>query len=392
MEMTTEKQNIHLQNKKPPLKPLPTTKTTESNSANNTPNNAQLLAGKLALKQIVKALFSIGMNTDSIYSTLLQYNYIYKQVLTGMTKEDVFYTITSLLSEKKENNLSLTDEIHDYIQGTEGVFTLRDVCEMTNVGNDRTGKNKASVILGRFVQDGTIKREGKKNGVFRKVDASVVEMDFLNANEKVEDIWLPFGMEKLVTVHPGNILLFAGEPNAGKTAMLLNIVKYNQEKYKVHYFNSEMGGSELRKRLKNFDNTFIGDWKFRAIERSHDFEDAIVPGEGNLNIIDFLELYDSFYEISGKLAKIHDALDGAVCVVTLQKNTGSDWGLGGQRGMEKPRLYCSLSPGVLKIIKGKNWATDRNPNGLQIKYRLQGGCNLNTNGDWHECSPKPKGK
>ena len=392
MEMTREKTN----GGKKPLKVLtkqpdnynPTTNTTTANIA----NNKELIAGKLALKQIVNALLNGGMNKDSIYRTLLHYNYIYKQVLTGMTKEDVFFTIASLLSEKKENNLSLTDEIYDYIQGTKGIFTLKDVCEMTQVGNDRVAKNKASVILGRLVKDGTIKREGKKNGVFRKIDTDIIEMDFINAEDTIEPVYLPFGLHKKVEIHPGNIIVCAGEPNSGKTALMLNIVSMNMDQYKVHYFNSEMGGSELKKRLQKHDDHVLSDWKFRAVERAGDFEDVIVPGKGNLNIIDFLEIYDNFYEVSAKLAAIHNKLDGALCVVCIQKNTGTDFGLGGERGLEKPRLYLSLSPNKAKITKAKNFIDgEENPNGQEIKYKLVNGINLRANGDWYRAAPKPKG-
>ena len=55
---------------------------------------------------------------------------------------------------------------------------------------------------------------------------------------------------------------------------------------------------------------------------------------GNINIIDFLEISENFYEIGGRLREIHDKLKGAVAVVALQKNAGTQTGLGGYRGME----------------------------------------------------------
>jgi len=56
----------------------------------------------------------------------------------------------------------------------------------------------------------------------------------------------------------------------------------------------------------------LRDWKFKAYERGGQFQDVIKSGEGNINIIDFLEIYENFYEISKPLAEIHKKLKGAV--------------------------------------------------------------------------------
>jgi hypothetical protein len=153
-------------------------------------------------------------------------------------------------------------------------------------------------------------------------------------------------------------------------------------KFKVHYFNSEMGSGELNKRLSKFDNIDLQDWKFKAYERAGQFQDVIKSGEGNINVIDFLEIYEDFYAISKPLAEIHKKLMGAVAIVALQKNPGCDTGLGGYRTLEKPRLALSVDSGVLKIVKAKNWRTGENPNGKQIGFKLVKGCNLLQQGDW----------
>jgi len=194
----------------------------------------------------------------------------------------------------------------------------------------------------------------------------------------------PFGLEKMVELMPGNIAVIAGDPNAGKTAFLLNVVQRNMASFKVYYFSSEMGASEMKKRLQLFTypETLKG-WRFTARERSSDFEDVIVPGEGNINIIDYLEIHDNFYEVGGKLFNIHRKLNGALAFVALQKNSGARLGLGGGRGLEKPRLYLAMEPGVLKIVKAKNWKTSENPNGKQIRWKLTEGCWFHKMGDWY---------
>jgi hypothetical protein len=144
-----------------------------------------------------------------------------------------------------------------------------------------------------------------------------------------------------------------------------------------------MGSSELKKRLDLFDDIALSDWNFKAWERSDNFADVIKPGKGKINIIDFLEIYENFYEISGRIAEIHKKLNGAIGIIALQKNPGVDVGLGGFRGLEKPRLYLAMSPGVLKIIKAKNWKTSENPNNKQIRFKMVAGCKLFKQGDWH---------
>jgi ABC-type phosphonate transport system ATPase subunit len=198
---------------------------------------------------------------------------------------------------------------------------------------------------------------------------------------------LPFEIDKKVEIMPGNIIAIAGEVNAGKTAFLLNVLNENMHKFEIHYFSSEMGGSELKKRLKKFDYPLsLSEWKFKFKERSDNFGDIIVSGEGKINIIDYLELHDNFFLVAKHLSDIHKRLKGAIAIVAIQKNPGTDTGLGGFRGMEKPRLYLAMSKGKLKIVKAKNWATPVNPNNLEVGFKIVDGCKLIKTGDWHLAS------
>jgi hypothetical protein len=184
---------------------------------------------------------------------------------------------------------------------------------------------------------------------------------------------------------PGNIILIAGSPNSGKTAFMLNIIKENMNKFDTWYFNSEMGGSELQKRLVKFkDITSLRDWKFHSKGMPANIADTIAPGEGKLNIIDYLEIHTNFYEIGAPIRAIHDALKGAIAVIAIQKNPGAAAGLGGYRTLEKPRLAINLEPGgICKIAKAKNWKTEMNPNGRQRKFFTFNGCELSGQGEWY---------
>jgi hypothetical protein len=181
---------------------------------------------------------------------------------------------------------------------------------------------------------------------------------------------------------PGNIVLIAGQPNCGKTAFLLNVIAENMHRFEIHYFNSEMGESELRKRLLKFDDIPIEDWRFKAWERSDKFADVIVPGKDKLNIIDFLEIHQNFYEIGGLIADIHKKLKGSIAFIAIQKNPGLEYGLGGYRSLEKPRLALAMDSGVLKIVKAKNWVTGENPNKKQIHFKIVQGCRFVETDEW----------
>ena len=259
----------------------------------------------------------------------------------------------------------------------------------------RTQRNNRATILGRLLREGHIERITGMRGVYQRIDRQCDEIDIWGAECSEHPVSLPLGLHKLVKIMPRNIIVFAGEPNSGKTALLLATVHENlcrnggmcSEPSKIHsqnppstsvpsnsiyYFSSEMGGSEFRERLSLFKSSPPGGWNFKAYERSGNFHHVIQPDA--VNIIDYLEVHEDFYKIGGYLRQIHDCLRNGVALVALQKNRGAAWGLGGMRGLEKPRLYVTLEEGrsgekIARIIKAKNYRSD-NPNGKAKRFRL----------------------
>jgi hypothetical protein len=48
-----------------------------------------------------------------------------------------------------------------------------------------------------------------------------------------------------------------------------------------------------------------------------------------------------------------------------------------------------MDSGKIKIVKGKNWATEgRNPNGLELRFRLVQGCRFIPDNGWEKSEPK----
>ena len=84
------------------------------------------------------------------------------------------------------------------------------------------------------------------------------------------------------------------------------------------------------------------------------------------------------------LTEIYRKLNQGIAIVALQKNKGRDTGVGGDRSLEKPRLYLSLESGKAKIIVGKNWVSNVNPVGLQLDFKLTQGCKFIIQKDWYK--------
>lgn len=279
--------------------------------------------------------------------------------------------------EKKDRNLA--EEVREWVAVTSGYFIVTN-CYIELHAVTKESKTAIRVNLHRLLKEGVIEKDKTVNGKYRKLDTNEEVIDYLNVTGSCLDIKFPFQIENYVRIMPKNIIVIAGEPDAGKTAFLMNMVKMNMDKHEIFYFSSEMGAMELKDRLKNFDYP-IDKWRFKPIERSNDFADVIRPDA--INIIDFLEISDNFYMISGLIKSIYDKLDKGIAIIALQKNKGTDYGLGGMRSLEKPRLYLSMSPGMLKIVKAKNWvSSDKNPNRLQLKYSLYKGCHFTPLSGW----------
>ncbi len=330
------------------------------------------------LFHVAYSLIKGGMTPDN---ALICLKVLASQCNPPFPEKQIQAKIESALKRISTKERNLTAEIREWVSATYGNFSATSMYQDATIATSQD-KHKARTILSRLVQEGLIERIPEKNGWYRRVESQCDEMNFRDADTGSIEIDLPFGLHDMVEIMPGNIILIAGEPNAGKTALLLNIIKDNMHNHEIFYFNSEMGSGELRKRLSKFEGINLVDWKFRAFERSENFGDVIRPGKGRINIIDFLEIHDNFYETGGKLAEIHRRLDGAIAVVALQKNKGVDTGLGGYRTLEKPRLALAMEPGILKIVKAKNWKTPINPNGKEIEFNIVNGCKFIKRGGW----------
>ena len=146
-----------------------------------------------------------------------------------------------------------------------------------------------------------------------------------------------------------------------------------------------MAEEELIDRVTDFEDASMEDWQksVNFYECSEDWAHVIVPGQGNLNIIDYMEIHDKHYLIGQWIKDIHDRLDGALALIAIQKGPFKDWGVGGMVTEQKARLYLTMKSGEIGIKKCKNRKDKyQNPNGFIRKFKLIGGSLFKPTSEW----------
>ena len=337
--------------------------------------------------------FSKGRRDDDLFSVALAladrklpHDFIQKTVINlGLScnppfpKEEAKIKATSAIMRANAKESTLADDVREWILSTHGHFLSTEIAKDLNLST-RLHKKNLSEILRRLVKDGFIERFGNKNGHFRRIEDDLVKMDLSKPTQEFFDLQFPLGIHSYVSIYPGNIVVVAGSPNAGKSAFLFNLIALNMHKYEMDYFNSEAGEDELRDRLLNFDMP-LESWKFNAYERSGNFADVIRPDR--ISVIDFLEVHDNFYEVGGMIRKIHDKIGKGVAIIALQKKRGATLGRGAEFALEKPRLYLSMDNNRIEIVKAKKWANPEiNPNGMVREFKLAQGCHFHPVDRW----------
>lgn len=293
---------------------------------------------------------------------------------------EIQHKVASALKRAECRERNLRKEFLDWVTLQEGYWSLTEAKRTLQLITKE--KNSLDVIVHRLKKEGKIEKYGDKAGIYRTVHAESEPIDFLNCDVSPLAIRYPFGIENYIKTLPKNIIVVAGSPDAGKTAFLLNLARMNQDRFNVHYFSSEMGPMEMRERLVKFNHP-IESWKVKMWEKSSDFSDAVRPDD--FNIIDFMEVHTDFWLVGAMIKAVYDKLNRGIAVIAIQKPSGRDEGLGGQRSLEKPRLYLAMESGRIKIVKAKNWAVpNQNPNGLVLHFKIIGGCQLVITEDWRK--------
>ena len=273
-----------------------------------------------------------------------------------------------VIDKTQDRDKGWAQAIRDFVGKTQGTFSTTQLDnELGIVG--KTKENRR-VILWRLVEEGLIERV--KPQYYRVQEPALSDMEWQNADTSSGlDIKLPFEIHNLVEIFSKNILVIAGTTNAGKTAYLLNFIKDNMQCCDIHYFTSELSEQELKKRISKFGDGI--DWQFHPHERNSNFDSVIIPDA--INVIDYLEPPSGeYFAIGDQIKAIHDRLTTGIAFIAIQKKRKTELGRGAEFSEERARLYLSMDPGKLMIVKAKNWRTEVNPNGMLYTFKLTDGC------------------
>jgi hypothetical protein len=274
-------------------------------------------------------------------------------------------------------------QVKEWVLMSGGIFTVTD-CYRDLGFVTKSDKDAARKSLSRLVEEGVIAHHGDRRGCYRLVENLYEVIDHENADDTPLDLTLPFGLHKHMEWFPKGIGVVAGDTDAGKTAIMLNLAHDNQGKFpKVVYIATEMGPALLKRRLQKFcwANDRLYPDAVKGITFHHpktrNLMDLVEPDA--FNVIDYYELTgDQFRDVAGYFPQIYDRLDKGVAFVALQKKFGANLGRAAELAMEKPLLYLSLNRGgVARIEKCKTeWTEDFQPYAIEFKYKVWGGCKL----------------
>ena len=297
-------------------------------------------------------------------------------------REEARRILRELAGMESEQDKTIAERTREYIGVTDGWFELQQLYRELHLVT-RKDQGAAKITVKREYDKGFIEKHGTKNGVYRKPNYELEEIDVLSADDKPVKIYLPLELHKHVALYHGDVVIVAGKWNAGKSAFLLECAKLNMNEWDTWFFTSEMKGPRFRKRLKLMEGTTVDQFAENVTIRGRDggFHDVIQPDA--LNLVDYLQINEDFYRVGAQIREIAEKLDQGVAIVALQKDAAATYGYGGQKGLQRPTLYLTIDDGVVKIVKAKDWVTSSNPNGKVQKFKLYKGVNFQAEGILH---------
>ena len=326
--------------------------------------------------------YSKGLSVDEI--SLLAHAFNASRCKPPLPQKDVDKIVKSIGRTHAGNHpLAFnTQGLQNWIdlQGV-GTFTISQIFSQLGI---KHVFDRERVLMGlKDMQDrGIIEQAGKDTSTFRKIVQDATKIDLFTEDEsKTLPMWFPFGLTERLQIKPKNVIIVAGESNAGKTAFLFNIMHMNGNLHKFKYITSEMTQDEILSRIEKMGSTKEKYSEFcEFYAKTHDYADAVDPER--INIIDFLEMYDDFYRVGAEIKKIFDKLTTGCAFIALQKKRGEIFGRGGEFSIEKARLALSLFThgrtkdgivGSCLVTKCKNYIPGRNPEGNEYFYILKRG-------------------
>lgn len=292
----------------------------------------------------------------------------------------------------------LKNLILDFIESNQGVFTSQDIDRELGIF-DRKDKQYRNKILNNILKDNIyITADKRRSGVYHILKRDIDWIDLENTSNELFNINLPLGLSDYVNIPPKSIIIIAGTKGSGKTSLALQILKQNlplkgENKGKLMYLMSEMGGTEYKRRIEGI-GADITKWNksVKSASISTGFHGPIANfNRDGISVVDFLEEVDGeYFRIASDIRNIYDSLGDGIAIVAIQKHSKQKYGRGGEATREKARLYltmdvlcygkdCNIT--AVKIIDAKDYPND-NPHGKECHVMITRGSEIQIVKDW----------
>lgn len=338
---------------------------------------------------VANALIKTSISEEFTRQTL---EILIKNLGDDLEPNKVDEKIKSAIKRVHNLEVNVMEEVRQWVKSQEGHFRVTE-CHTESQYVTKTQKHACLMAILRLVKEGVLEKYGTQRGVYRKVENNLEEIKLFETSDPELPLKWIAGFERYIRFLPKTIYVIAGEPDAGKSALCLNLALMNCDAMPVSYFSSEMIGDELSSRLllaEDCDRRKIVE-RIKFYDRSVNFHDVIRPDD--LNIIDYFEISKDFWEIADNLKDIRNKLNNGIAVIAIQKKRGAVLGRSAEFGLEKPRIYMTVEPyspdgkyvdgNIIKIIKAKNWRDPSiNPKDMVLRFKLAKGINIYPKGSW----------
>ena len=307
-----------------------------------------------------------------------EYQNPYKNTLVSYCAPNADLASKRTKSAQKAHNFGVEDVRQFYRSQGFRYWEVRNLDYELDISGD--GKAYRRRIIGMLVDYDEIEQHPHDGKKYRQISQDDI-IDYKTAvTGEPLDIWLPFDIHRHFITHRGNLLAFAGVTDSGKTALAINIIRNNDEKWTIDYWTNEVSADELMERLQNIEpEKDIGDWNFNAREITTGYKQKIRPDI--LSIFDYIDVGDPYYQIAEEQQTIRQAIGGGVGIIFLQKDESRLLGRGKGFSAQLPRLYISMTMNSAYAYKAKTPKDPNNPlKGKTCEFKLKNGVDFSFTG------------
>jgi len=261
-------------------------------------------------------------------------------------------------------------------------FDLDTICRQLDINNRDDRHHVVKKLSYEVDHEKLEKSVNVRPSIYTLVSKEYKEIDWLNASDVgILPVKWPmgrrdgtrFGFDGCALVSAGDIIVLAGNSNAGKTAWCLNLLWENMDEFPCTLMGNEYTAPKFKRRVARMDwkrpRNPDGTAKFELIERYEGWKDIIRPN--NINIIDWINLGDNFYTIGKIIEGIRSKLNDGIAVIVLQKSEGKQLGTGGGFSEHLASLYLLIDYQRMTVRKCKEFSGE-DPNHKMYGFEIAG--------------------